>query len=415
MVSTSRWSVQNSRVEQRDRDRLGRKIRIGYLSDYEANTLDPLAWSGTLYAIQRQLLLEGFEVVHLGHARMLNNGQRKLLRRWKDLRDRLLARLPFLKFLLTQQRQRFMRGVHQKLRQQPCDLILAAAVTDEVVRLETDIPIVYLADATSRVYYPLYRDEVPVDGLDQAIALDYKLFNRSRHLVFPSQWAANSALLDYDIAPDKISVLPFGANLDQIPTQVQVQKQRSRPRSGNRCKLLFCGVKWERKGGIIAYETLMALLKAGIDAELIVVGTKLPEALNHPNVRVVGYLNKASAKDQQVLQDLLWEADFFILPTRGECYGIVCCEASAFGLPTLTTIVGGVPEVVREGRNGCLFPLEATGQDYADKVLGLLQNPDRYAALVTSTRQEYDDRLSWSHWGEGFRSLALQLVGSRPG
>jgi glycosyltransferase involved in cell wall biosynthesis len=389
-------------------DRLGRKLRIGYLSSYSANTLSPWAWSGTLFAIQRQLLLEGFDVVHLGNTRPAS--------RWKGTLDR------YLKYLVlwlrlpqpppTRQRRKFMKQVHQKLREQPCDLILTAAATDETALLETDIPIVYLSDATAQVYYPLYN-KMPTAGLAEAITLDHKTFNLVDQVIFPCEWAASSARQDYGIDPDKVKVLPFGANLEYIPTRSQVQKKRQATRPNPVCRLLFCGVEWERKGGAIAFETLVALRDAGVNAELIVVGTKPPKSFIHPHMRVVGYLDKTLPRQREVLEDLLWQSHFFLLPTRGDCYGIVCCEASAFGLPVLTTRIGGVPEVVLEGKNGHLFPIEATGQDYAARILELTQNPAQYEALVASSRQEYDDRLNWERWGQGFREIAQGLMASK--
>jgi glycosyltransferase involved in cell wall biosynthesis len=56
------------------------------------------------------------------------------------------------------------------------------------------------------------------------------------------------------------------------------------------------------------------------------------------------------------------EADVFILPTYAEGFPNAVLEAMAMALPVITTPVGGIPDVVEEGRNGLLIP---PGSSYA--------------------------------------------------
>ncbi|MFR0584703.1 hypothetical protein ACLUX0_10505 [Limosilactobacillus mucosae] len=56
-------------------------------------------------------------------------------------------------------------------------------------------------------------------------------------------------------------------------------------------KLFFSGVDWERKGGEIAFNTVVALNKRGINCELLISGiSKLPESIAKSNfVKSYGY------------------------------------------------------------------------------------------------------------------------------
>lgn len=54
--------------------------------------------------------------------------------------------------------------------------------------------------------------------------------------------------------------------------------------------------------------------------------------------------------------DLLRRADALVLPSRREGMPLVIVEALACGVPTIASRVGGIPEVVSEGRNGWLLP-----------------------------------------------------------
>ena len=53
----------------------------------------------------------------------------------------------------------------------------------------------------------------------------------------------------------------------------------------------------------------------------------------------------------------LWrEADLFVMPTRGEAFGMVFQEAAAAGLPAVGTRINAVPEIVADGETGILVP-----------------------------------------------------------
>src|SRR6266567_2171141 len=174
----------------------------------------------------------------------------------------------------------------------------------------------------------------------QGEMIERAAFQKASKLLFSSHWAARSASEDYGIEPQKVHAISWGTNLDHIPPREQVLAKKL----SGRCRLLFMSAGWQRKGGDIAYETLLKLHEMGIEAELTVCGTTPPPGIAHERLTVIPYLDKNDERQVREIEKLYAMADFLILPTRSEAYGIVFCEAGAFGLPIITTQTGGVPE-----------------------------------------------------------------------
>jgi N-acetyl-alpha-D-glucosaminyl L-malate synthase BshA len=54
---------------------------------------------------------------------------------------------------------------------------------------------------------------------------------------------------------------------------------------------------------------------------------------------------------------ILQKTDLFLLPSETESFGLAALEALSCGVPVLASRVGGLPEVISDGKNGALVPL----------------------------------------------------------
>jgi glycosyltransferase involved in cell wall biosynthesis len=127
-------------------------------------------------------------------------------------------------------------------------------------------------------------------------------------------------------------------------------------------------------------------------------------------MKVIPYLDKNDPVQYKELEQLYLSSDFLLLPTRNECFGLVFCEANAYGLPVITTHTGGVPEVVIDGQNGFTLPLSARGADYARKIARVYRDDAGYAELVKTSRNAFDDRLNWDAWGIRVNTLITEML-----
>ena len=100
---------------------------------------------------------------------------------------------------------------------------------------------------------------------------------------------------------------------------------------------------------------------------------------------------------QEDVQPLLLALSLYVHPARMEGFGIALVEALAAGKAVVATRVGGVPEVVDEGRTGLLVPPEQP-EELSAAVLTLLRNDARRTAMGESgmhaARSRFDVKAS---------------------
>jgi len=293
----------------------------------------------------------------------------------------------------------FSRKLHGK----QYDLIFAPAGYTELSFLKTDLPIVYCCDSTVTQllgYYTGMSKLLPVSERELAY-IEQKAINRANLIIYASQWAANSAIKDFKAPAAKVAVVPFGANFPVVLSREEIFHRK--PTS--KCRLLFVGVEWVRKGGEIAFETLLELNRLGIDASLTICGCVPPAGFEHNKLVVIPFLDKNKEVELNHMIQLYREADFFLLPTRAECAGIVFCEASSFGVPSFTTSTGGIANYVEDGINGYRLGLEARGKDFALAIKEVFENGELCQKLRISSRNIYEEKLNWQAWGNHVHRL----------
>ena len=370
-----------------------KQVKVGFLSAH--NYFDRNAWSGGVYRMYQALKSKGFQMVDLGNPEQPSSS---LLKKIKNrLRPKTgLASIGSKHYI--EQNKRFANHLQRQLQQNPCDVIFAPVASREVSLLKDDIPVIYMSDATPELIkdtYNLYPSEAGFLIADQQEKL---AISKATKMVYPSDWVADSAVNYYKANPRDIKVVTFGANVDpnMIPTPDRILERCQ----SKQCRLLFIGKDWQRKGGYIAFETLEILNQMGIDSELVFLGCIPPAGFQHQKMKVIPFLNKNIPEEQQQFSELLLNSHFLLFPTQADCSPFVICEANAFGLPVITSDVGGIPTIVQNGKNGYTLPLTASGQDYANLIAQNFVNKSDYQQLVYRARQEYETRLNWDKWAD---------------
>jgi len=279
-----------------------------------------------------------------------------------------------------------------------------------VAYLETFLPIFLIHDASWSQLLETYPHLSPTRQVPRIVRSGADLERRAytRKNVYPiltSHWVADRLTREYNLDPQRISILPFGANFNEEPERDFVEEQIERRGQGS-CRLLFVGRDWERKRGPFAVEVCEILNARGLPTELTVVGA--PPLHAGPHVHFTGLLRKTVPEQKARLSRLYAESDFFLMPSLAEAQGIVFNEAAAYGLPALARDVGGVSAVLDPGWSA-LFPEDAPATFYADWIGSAFRDRTHYRQLAHAARADYEARLS----GPVYAGRLIEIIRSR--
>ncbi len=118
-------------------------------------------------------------------------------------------------------------------------------------------------------------------------------------------------------------------------------------------------------------------------------------------IRLVG------AQSSKQVNEWISLSSALVLPSFHETQGIVLLEANALGRPVVANAVGGVPEVVQDGKNGVLMPNNSPAE-IAKAILRLMDSPD--AIQMGRWGREYvRDKFAWEQVAKQTETLYNSL------
>lgn len=109
---------------------------------------------------------------------------------------------------------------------------------------------------------------------------------------------------------------------------------------------------------------------------------------------------------------LLQQADVFVLPSRSEAFPNSAIEAMAAGLPVVASAVGGLLDLIEDGRTGVLIP-PGDPEQLAAALRRLMANPALAATIGQTARAEVQRRYSFDRMVTAFERLYVDTLRTR--
>ncbi|MCP4974364.1 MAG: glycosyltransferase family 1 protein [Prochlorococcus sp.] len=158
-------------------------------------------------------------------------------------------------------------------------------------------------------------------------------------------------------------------------------------------------------------ERIKPVLDALPQARLALVGDgpyrqQLEKAFENTATNFVGYL------EGEELASAYASGDAFLFPSSTETLGLVLLEAMAAGCPVVGANRGGIPDIITDGVNGCLYEPDGTDGGSASLISAtqrLLGNDVERQGLRKAARQEAE-RWGWAGATEQLRSYYREVL-----
>ena len=225
------------------------------------------------------------------------------------------------------------------------------------------------SDAVTAVSEFLRRDTIEQFGIARAIEvvpnfIDPRRYEASRHLPGARRWARDGERVLVHVS----NFRPVKRVLDVVRVHEQLI------RSGQRVRLLLVGEGPDRP------KVEHYCRESGICDSITFVG------------------------GVQSVEELLVGADLFLLPSETESFGLAALEALSCEVPVIATRVGGLPEVVDEGRTGYLLPVGDVDA-MAETAARLLADDELRLSLAREGRRQAVERFAEDDIVRRYRDL----------
>ena len=241
---------------------------------------------------------------------------------------------------------------------------------------------------------------------------DYRRLFASGERMLPISTRWQRKLEALGCAPEKIQVHRMGVDLDSFRFQ---PRTNDAPSPSRPLRVLSVARLVEKKGVTYLCEAVARLARRDVPVELEVVGDGPLQQELERFVARHGLDQRVfirGRRDKAYVQDALRRADVFALPSvtaaDGDQEGIPVSlmEAMASGVPCLSTVHSGIPELIEDGQSGWLVP-ERDVDALADKLARIQRGEYDLPAIAATARATVESRFNQSRLHD---QLAAQLA-----
>ena len=151
------------------------------------------------------------------------------------------------------------------------------------------------------------------------------------------------------------------------------------------------------------------------DLRLLVAGSGEEEESLRSQCHALGLEDKvvfAGAVPNRELAAFYADADIFVSPSLSEGFGLTFVEAGMSGCILVGTDVGGVGDIIEEGRTGFLVP-EKDPEALARAVIRAIELEEHWPEMRERTRREFVARFDWQVVAARYGEILVDLAARR--
>jgi len=240
--------------------------------------------------------------------------------------------------------------------------------------------------------------------------LERFLARLTHRIICCSRAVADHARLDLGIAAALLAIVPNGIDPPPPLDRDDALERLGRPAS----PIIGCvGTLAPHKGQSVLLRALEGWPSGQVSPTVVFIG----EGSERPALEVLA----AQRRNARVLfmgerrdaRSLLAAFDILVAPSvEREGFGLAALEAMDAGLPVVASRLGGLPEIVEDGRTGLLVPPDDP-QALAAALASLLERPDLRRSLGAAGRRRVEERFRAARQAEQIEDLYEEAIRAR--
>jgi glycosyltransferase involved in cell wall biosynthesis len=254
-----------------------------------------------------------------------------------------------------------------------------------------------------------------------AIAIDYhyhyeltrRTLSRLHKIICVSDYVKRRISDYFGLPKSKMITIPNAVNSDDSQNIEKTESEQFRKKiaCGHDKIILFVGRLVNVKGVQVLISSMPEILKS-VDAELVIVGDgasrKMLERLAQ-QCNLNSHVLFTGSVDDKTLRLIYQIADVSVVPSLYETFGITAIEAFAARTPLVVANLGGLSEIVENGKTGVKVIPNDPGS-LAKGVTEILSNPSFAESLKTNAYREFLNKYTWVAVGGKIRNLYKSLT-----
>ena len=183
--------------------------------------------------------------------------------------------------------------------------------------------------------------------------------------------------------------------ITKLDNSVPIQSFINRSSPSKKVSFLFLGLISKNKGCYEILDVAERLVQRKVDFEINLGGNgetdKLCKIITEKNLnKYVNYLGWLTGDKKS---EIFKQNNVYLLPSKNEGLPVSILEAMSYGLPIISTKVGGIPEMIEENKSGFIIePGDLNALE--EKMMYFIENKDKINQMGNISKTIVDNKFS---------------------
>lgn len=209
------------------------------------------------------------------------------------------------------------------------------------------------------------------------------------------------------VPKEKVLICPNGIpSIDYVPCE----------RNNEVTRLFFLSNLIPFKGVYVLLDALKVLNEQGLNFICDVVGGETKDIsrelfeeeilCRHLEDKVRYWGRKDGDEKRKVFEN----ADIFVHPTMNDCFPLVLLEAMQYGLPIVTTNIGGITDIVKDEENGIICQA-GSSESLAKALLDLINDKTKMIKMGENGYRMFQKKFTVDNFEKRLNNIICEVIG----